>query len=53
MFNITRAEEIREEDFVRADKLLADEILRADKKDQQRIDELKQTRADTMALALA
>ena len=53
MFNITRAEEMRQEDWTRADKLLADEIERADKKDQQRIEELKQTRTDTMALALA
>lgn len=48
-----RDEEIRQEDFVRADKILADQIARTDKKDAETLARLEQERADNVKLALA
>jgi len=48
IYDTTKMEEVRQEDFVRADKLLSDQIAREDKKDEQRIKELEQTRMDNM-----
>lgn len=48
-----RQEEIRQEDFARADQKLADEIARADKKDQATLDRLEQERMDNVKTAIA
>lgn len=49
----TRDEEIRQEDFVRADKKLADEIARDDKKDLAKTKALEQERLDNVKEAIA
>lgn len=53
IYDTTKTEEVRQEDFARADKLLAYEIARADKKDQQRIKELQQARMDNLSIQVA
>ncbi len=53
LYGTIRQEEIRQEDFARADQKLADEIARADKKDQATLDRLEQERMDNVKTALA
>lgn len=53
LYGTIRNEEIRQEDFARADQKLADEIARADKKDQQTLDRLEQERVDNVKTAIA
>ena len=53
LYGTIRNEEIRQEDFARADQKLADEIARADKKDQATLDRLEQERMDNVKTALA
>lgn len=52
LYGTIRSEEIRQEDFARADKKLADEIARTDKKDKQTLDRLDQDRLDNVKEAI-
>ena len=53
LYGTIRAEEIRQEDFARADQKLADEIARADKKDAETLARLEQDRLDNVKTAIA
>lgn len=53
LYGTLRNEEIRQEDFARADKKLADEIARADKADKAKITQLEQERLDNVKEAIA
>lgn len=53
LYGTLRNEEIRQEDFTRADQKLADEIARADKKDAQTLQRLEQERIDNVKTAIA
>jgi hypothetical protein len=53
LYGVTSKEEIRQEDFARADKLLADELARADKADVAKIKQLEQERLDNVKEAIA
>lgn len=53
LYGVMRPEEIRQEDFARADKKLADEIARTDKKDKEKLAQLEQERNDVVRKAIA
>lgn len=52
LYGTIRNEEIRQEDFARADQKLADEIARTDKKDAETLARLEQERMDNVKLAI-
>lgn len=52
LYGTIRNEEIRQEDFARADALLADQIARTDKKDAETLARLEQERMDNVKLAI-
>lgn len=53
LYGTIRNEEIRQEDFARADQKLADEIARAEKTDKAKALELEQERLDNVKEAIA
>lgn len=53
LYGTIRNEEIRQEDFARADQKLADEIARTDKADAAKIAQLEQERLDNVKEAIA
>ena len=53
LYGTLRQEEIRQEDFARADKKLADEIARTDKADKAKVAQLEQERLDNVKEAIA
>lgn len=53
LYGKTRDEEIRQEDFARADELLANEIARTDRKDTEKLLQLEQERLDNVKEAIA
>lgn len=53
LYGIVRWEEIRQEDFARADQKLADEIARTDKKDKEALDRLETERLDNVKEAIS
>ena len=53
LYGTLRDEEIRQEDFARADKKLADEIARAEKTDKAKVAQLEQERLDNVKEAIA
>jgi len=53
LYGVTRDEEIRQEDFARADKLLEAEIARTDMKDAEKLAQLEQERLDNVKTAIA
>lgn len=53
LYGTIRTEEIRQEDLLRADKKLEDEIARTDKADKEKIKQLEQERLDNVKEAIA